>query len=130
MTRRPTQDAHRQRILECLVKAGRPTRAAAVGRRVGRTPAQVSSLCRSLRGRGLIVAEPGPGGLILWAPTTQGQEQGLQGLLGRARVSAWLCSCGAQVWTNTRPPRCPSCGASSSTKNQPWARPLLVEVNP
>ena len=131
MTKRQVQDGHRQRILEVLVRVGQPAQAALVGRRVGRTSAQVSSLCRSLRGRGLLLSTPGPAGIILWMPTDAGQERGLQGLQGRVPVLAWLCACGAQVWTSSKPSRCPVCEATSSAPgDRPWARPILLEDSP
>lgn len=121
-------DVNRQRILEALVKSGGEGSAESIGAALGRTSAQVSSLCRGLQGRSLVVVIVNSGRPRIYALTEKGQTQGLRGLRTRSKVRAWICKCGAQVWCEYQPSRCPSCGASrKSDSSQPWARPILLE---
>ena len=120
-------DTRRQAILEALVVLDGEASADAIGAKTGRTPVQVGALCRGLRGRAMLLIVKSHRGPAIYVLTEKGQEQGLAGLVCRAKVRAWVCRCGAQVWTESKPSACPSCGSSGLPSGQPWARPILLE---
>ena len=120
-------DTRRQAILEALVRLDGEASAEAIGAKTGRTAGQVGALCRGLRGRAMVLVVKSNTGPALYVLTEKGQEQGIRGLISRARVRAWMCRCGVQVWTESKPSRCPSCGAGPNQSGAPWARPILLE---
>ena len=122
-------DTRRQAILEALVCLDGEASADAIGAKTGRTPAQVGALCRGLRGRAMLLIVKSHRGPALYVLTEKGQERGLAGLVTRSKVRARVCRCGAQVWTESKPSGCPSCGATPDQSGQPWARPILLEAD-